>query len=98
MPYLVITAVMVQPDAIDGLPDLFDSTNRQLVATHESWLGATFSAIRDAGEIRVIARWHDPESYQRLRSSEEFAEVMSHFALFFLKPPEIAITEVLVEM
>lgn len=98
MPYLVTTTVMVQPDAIDGLSDLFDSTNRQLVATHEDWLGATFSANRDTGEIRFIARWRDPESYQRLRSSEESAEVMSHFAPYFLKPPEIMITEVLVEM
>ena len=98
MPYLVTTTVIVEPDAIDGLADLFHSTNRQLVATHGDWLRAAFSANRGSGEIRVIARWRDPESYQRLRSSDEFAEVMSHFTPYFLKPPEITITEVLVDM
>ena len=98
MPYLVTTTVSVDPDAIDGLAALFDETNRDLVAAHSDWLGATFSANRNTGEIRVIARWRNPDSYEVLRTSDAYAAVMARFAPSFTGPPEIAITEVLVEM
>ncbi len=98
MPYLVTTTVSVDPDAIDGLAALFDETNRDLVAAHSDWLGATFSANRDSGEIRVIARWRNPDSYELLRTSDAYASAMARFAPSFTGPPEIAITEVLVEM
>ena len=98
MPYLVTTTVPVDPDAIDGLAALFDETNRDLVAPHSDWLSATFSANRDAGVIRVIARWRNPESYEVLRTSDAFVAAMARFAPSFTGPPEISITEVLVEM
>ena len=40
MTYAVVTRVEVQPDSIDDLAALFDSTNRQLVAGQEDGLGA----------------------------------------------------------
>jgi len=98
MPYLVTTTVSVDPGAVDDLAALFDETNRALVAAHSDWFGATFSANRDTGEIRVIARWRTPESYEALRTSDAYAIVMARFAPSFTGPPEIAITEVLVEM
>jgi quinol monooxygenase YgiN len=98
MPYLVTTTVSVDPDAIDGLAALFDETNRDLVAAHSDWIGATFSANRSAGEIQVIARWQNPESYEVLRTSDAYAAAMARFAPSFTGPPEITITEVLVEM
>ena len=98
MPYLATTTVPVDPDAIDGLAALFDETNRDLVAAHGDWLGATFSANRTTGEIRVIARWRNPESYEVLRTSDAYAAAMARFAPSFTGPPEITITEVLVEM
>jgi quinol monooxygenase YgiN len=98
MPYLVTTTVSVHPDAFDSLAALFDETNRDLVAAHGDWLGATFSANRATGEIRVIARWRNPDSYELLRTSDAYAAAMSRFAPSFTGPPEIAITEVLVEM
>ena len=98
MPYLVTTTVSVDPDAIDSLAALFDETNRDLVAAHSDWLGATFSANRDTGEIRVIARWRNPDSYEVLRTSDAYVAAMARFAPSFTGPPGTAITEVLVEM
>lgn len=98
MTYLVTTQVLVSPEDIDRLALLFDETNRDLVATHDDWLGATFSANRETGEIRVIARWRDPQSYQRLRESKEFGDAMASFAPSFLGPPVVTVSEVLVEM
>lgn len=98
MTYLVTTTVPVKPDAIDRLAALFDSTNRDLVAAHEGWLGATFTANRETGEVRVIARWRTPESYEVLRTSDEYSAAMAKFAPSFTGPPDISITEVLVEM
>jgi quinol monooxygenase YgiN len=98
MPYLVTTTVSVHPDSIDDLAALFDETNRVLVADHDDWLGATFTANRDTGEIRVIARWRNPDSYEALRTSDAFAAAMARFAPSFTGPPEVTITEVLVEM
>jgi quinol monooxygenase YgiN len=98
MPYLVTTTVSVDPGEIDALALLFDETNRDLVAAHGDWLGATFSANRVTGEIRVIARWRNPDSYELLRTSDAYVAAMARFAPSFTGPPEIAITEVLVEM
>ena len=98
MTYLVTTQVTVPAEKIDDLAALFDETNRDLVATHDDWLGATFSANRETGEIRVIARWRDAESYQALRNSPAYASTMARFAPSFTAPPEVTITEVLIEM
>lgn len=87
MTYLVTTQVLVSPGAIDDLAQLFDETNRDLVAAHDDWLGATFSANRETGEIRVVARWRDPQSYQTLRDSQAYAEAMARFAPSFTGPP-----------
>ena len=98
MTYLVTTQVPVSPGAIDSLARLFDETNRDLVAAHDDWLGATFSANRETGEIRVIARWRSAESYQALRDSTAYVETMAKFVPSFTGPPVVTITEVLVEM
>jgi len=98
VPESVPTNWTVDPEEIDALALLFDETSRDLVAAHGDWLGATFSANRVTGEIRVIARWRSQDSYEVLRTSDAYAAAMARFAPSFAGPPEIAITEVLVEM
>lgn len=98
MEYAVVTRVKVEPDSIDELAQLFDATNRQLVAGHADWLGAWFTANRAESEITVIARWTDPASYQRLRNSPEFQSTMARFAARFTGPPTVSTNEILVEM
>ena len=96
--FVVITTVEVERGSIPELATLFDSTNRELVAGHEDWLGAMFTANHEQSHVTVIARWANADSYERLRTSDEFREAMSRFAVKFTAPPSISINEVLVEM
>jgi heme-degrading monooxygenase HmoA len=96
--FAVITTVAVQEGSIPELATLFDVTNRELVAGHDDWLGAWFTANTEASEVTVIARWSDAESYERLRDSDEFQATMSQFASRFASPPKVSINEILVEM
>lgn len=98
MAFAVLTTVKVQPGAIDGLAELFEATNRDLVAVHDDWLGAMFTANRDTNEVTVIARWRHAASYETLRSSPEFEATMAQFARLFAGPPNVSINEILVEM
>ena len=98
MPVAVMTRVTVRPGSIDELAALFDATNRELVAGHDDWVAAWFTANRANNEIVVIAHWRDPDSYERLRSSAAFQSTMARFAESFVEPPEISINEILVEM
>lgn len=76
MAFAVVTRVKVRPGSIDGLAALFDSTNRELVAGHDGWLGAWFTANRADNEVTVIAKWRDAGSYEELRNSTEFQSMM----------------------
>lgn len=96
--FAVLTKVKVHPGSIDGLAALFDETNRDLVAGHDDWLGAWFTANRENNEVTVIARWRDAESYRTLRNSEGFQATMAQFAEQFAGPPSVSVNEVLVEM
>ena len=96
--YAVMTRVQVEEGSIDELAELFDATNRELVADHEDWLGAWFTADRAAGEVTVIARWRKADSYERLRNSSEFQSTMAQFARRFVGPPTVSVNEILVEM
>ena len=96
--FAVLTTVKVNPESIDRLAALFDETNRDLVAGHDDWLGAWFTADRERGEVTVIARWRDPSSYRVLRESPEFQSTMARFAEDFVEPPRVSINEILVEM
>ena len=98
MTFAVVTTVKVNPEAIDRVAALFDETNRDLVAGHDDWLGAWFTADRERGEITVIARWRDPSSYQVLRESPEFQSTMARFAEDFLEQPRVSVNEILIEM
>ena len=98
MTFAVMTTVHVRPGSIDDLAALFDSTNRDLVAGHDDWLGAWFTANRATNEVTVIARWRDAGSYERLRESAEFQAAMAEFAEEFTGPPRVSINEILVEM
>jgi heme-degrading monooxygenase HmoA len=98
MEFAVVTRVKVQPGSIDELAALFDATNRDLVASHDDWLGALFTANRDTDEVTVIARWSNPDAYQRLRQSEEFQATMARFGEKFVGPPSVSTNEILVEM
>ena len=96
--YAVITTVEVEPGSIPELATLFDATNRDLVAEHDDWLGAWFTASHETNTVAVIARWTDAASYQRLRSSPEFEQTMSRFASKFVGPPSVSVNEILVDM
>lgn len=96
--YTVITRVLVQPGSIDELAALFDETNRDLVAKHPDWQGAWFTANRETNEVTVIARWSNPDSYTRLRQSDDFQQIMSRFSSRFASPPNVTVNELLVEM
>jgi len=96
--YAVMTRVQVEEGSIDELAELFDATNRELVADHDDWLGAWFTADRAAGEVTVIARWRKADSYERLRNSSEFQSTMAQFARRFVGPPTVSVNEILVEM
>ena len=98
MAFAVVTKVNVRPGSIDGLAALFDETNRELVAGHDDWLGAWFTANRADHEVTVIARWRDAQSYAELRNSAEYQSTMARFATEFARPPEVSINEILVEM
>ena len=98
MAFAVLTSVQVRPGSVDELATLFDSTNRDLVADHDDWLGAWFTVNRAASEVTVIARWRDADSYEKLRASPEFATAMARFAEAFTGPPTVSVNEILVEM
>ncbi len=96
--YFVITTVAVQEGSIPELATLFDETNRALVADHDDWLGAWFTANHERSEVTVIARWSNAESYETLRTSDDFQQTMGRFAERFAGPPSVSVNEVLVEM
>lgn len=96
--YLVVTTVEVEPDSIDRLAALFDSTNRDLVSAHDDWLAAYSTANRSTSVVTVIAHWRQAASYEVLRSSAEFQSTMAKFAESFVGPPRVSVNEVLVKM
>ena len=96
--YLVITTIAVESGSIDRLAELFDSTNRDLVAGHDDWIAAYFTANRSTNTVTVIAHWRQAASYEVLRSSAEFQSTMAKFAESFIGPPLVSVNEVLVEM
>ena len=96
--YIVVTTVAVEPDSVDELAELFKATNRDLVTGQDDWLGAYFTADRDAGTITVMARWRRAESHEQFSSSDEFQRTMARFASRFVGPPQVSVNEVLVEM
>ncbi len=96
--YVVVTTVNVEAGSIDELADLFDATNRELVAGHPDWLAAYFTADRENSQVTVIAHWDHADSYAELRSSEAFQTTMAKFSRRFVGPPTVSINEVLVSM
>ena len=96
--YFVVTTVDVEPGSVDRLAELFDATNRDLVAAHDDWMAAYFTANRSTSVVTVIAHWRQAESYEVLRSSPEFQSTMAKFAESFVGPPRVSVNEVLVEM
>jgi heme-degrading monooxygenase HmoA len=96
--FAVMTTAKVEEGSIPELARLFDSTNRELVASHEDWRRAWFTANHELSEVTVIAHWTDADSYERLRTSDAFGETMQKFADKFVAPPSVSINEILVEM
>lgn len=96
--FSVVTTVEVEHDSIDRLAALFDDTNRDLVAAHDDWIAAYFTADRATNHVTVIAFWREASSYEVLRSSSEFQSTMAQFAESFVGPPSVTVNEVLVEM
>lgn len=96
--FAVITTVEVAEGSISELASLFDATNRALVADQDDWIGAWFTADHVASVVTVIAHWANSESYERLRTSEDFQKTMSQFATKFVGPPSVSVNEILVEM
>lgn len=98
MSVLVFTTVRVAEGDIDEVAALFDATNGDLVAGHDEWLGAWFTARRDQGVIVNVAHWSTEAGYRALQTSDEFAATMARFGPFMQGPPEVVVHEVLVEM
>ncbi|MCH9816477.1 MAG: antibiotic biosynthesis monooxygenase [Actinomycetia bacterium] len=96
--YVVVTTVEVEPGSVERLAELFDSTNRDLVAGHDDWIAAYFTANRSTNMVTVVAHWRQASSYEVLRSSAEFQSTMVKFAESFVGPPSVSVNEVLVEM
>ena len=93
-----MTTVAVEPGSIDELAALFDETNRSLVADHDDWLAAYFTADRASSTVTVIAHWRSAASYEALRASDHYRATIARFAERFTAPPRIVVHEVLVEM
>jgi hypothetical protein len=70
--FAVLTRVEVEAGSIDELAQLFEVTNRALVAGHGDWLGARFTANRDTNEVTVIARRRDVASFEQPRASDSY--------------------------
>ncbi len=98
MSVIVLTTVRVKDGMIDQAASLFEETNRALVSDQPDWLSAWFTANRERGEITNVAKWKNASSYEKLRASAEFQDMMRQFAKFFLGTPEVTINELLVEM
>ena len=96
--FAVVTRIKVKEGSIPELAALFEATNHDLVAGHDDWLGAWFTANHETSEITVIAHWAIAESYGVLRDSDEFKQTMSQFATKFVGPPVVSINEILVKM
>ena len=96
--YVVMTTVQVAAGSVDTLAKLFDETNRELVAGHDDWVAASFTANRETNTVTVLAHWENPASYLTLRSSPDFQTTMARFAEHFVSPPTVSINEVLVDM
>jgi quinol monooxygenase YgiN len=96
--YLIMTTVEVESGSVDRLAELFDSTNRDLVAGHDDWIAAYFTANRSTNMVTVVAHWREAASYEELRSSAEFQSTMAKFAVSFVGPPRVSVNEVLVQM
>lgn len=98
MAYAVITTVPVHDGSIDDLAQLFDETNRALVAGQDDWIGAWFTANRETSTVTVIAHWRDPDSYERFAASPPFQATMARFSDAFTGPPTTTVNEILVDM
>ncbi len=95
---MVITKVKLKPGEIDACARLFEMTNPDLVRHETDWLGARMAVDRSSDTITVMALWRTAEAYRRLSSSAAFRSAMEKFSALFASPPEITITDVLVEM
>lgn len=96
--FSVPTTVAVEQGSIDELARLFEATKRALIASHDDWLGAWFTANRETNEVVVIAQWRDAAPYGRLRDSTEYEAALAQFADRFVGPPQVSVNEVLVQM
>jgi heme-degrading monooxygenase HmoA len=96
--HVVVTTVRVKPGRAEACAELFRATNPDLVRDEPDWLSARMVVDRERDEVMVTAVWRDAESYRRFSRSERFREVMGGFAEHFAGPPEVRITDLLVEM
>lgn len=96
--YAVITTVGLKPDRIDDVREMFRRTNPGLVAGHEDWVSAVFTANREKDTITVIARWKSAEAYKEFAAGDEYRSTMGEFARYFRGTPSVEINEILVDM
>lgn len=94
----VTTRVRLQAGRVDAVRDLFAQTNPGLVRDQSDWLGAKFTADREADAVVVLAFWRNERSYRAFSEREPFQRAMEAFAPHFAAPPEVAVREVLHEM
>jgi heme-degrading monooxygenase HmoA len=94
----VVTTAKLKPGRAAAVAELFEATNPDLVRGEPDWLGARLMVDRETETVIVMALWRSARSYRRFSQSAAFREVMAGFAEHLDGPPEVRVTEVLVEM
>lgn len=95
---MVITKVKLKPGTTEACASLFEMTNPDIVRGEPDWLGARMVVDQKTEAITVMALWRTAKSYHTMTASSSFQNVMREFGQFFASPPEITVTDVLVDM
>lgn len=93
--HAVVTTVTLKPDAIDTVAEMFEETYIDVVKVEKSWLGAKFTANREANTITVITFWTSADDYTVFRHTKKFQTTFAKFMEFFAAPPIVTVNEVL---
>lgn len=96
--YAIVTTVPLQPGSAETVVALFKETNPAIVREQPDWREARMLLDRNANTVTVVAFWANPDSYRAMAASRSFRDVMQRFSAYFAGPPEVKVTEVVVEM
>lgn len=95
---MVITKVKLKSGSAESCAELFNKTNPDLVRNEPDWLGARMVIDRETDTMTVLALWRNTSAYEAMANRPAFQNTMKQFSEYFTAPPEITLTDVLVEM